>query len=137
MLQVMRFRLKNHLGTAVGLAESAHRPSRKDERRSPRRLYVQCRVKRGRKRGASAVQKRRENKRTVITPEAPYGECSERRTACGGLLALLKFLDLIGFEDAFKEHYAHPNRVPKLSGYRMVRGMVMLCIGCQRRGHFT
>jgi hypothetical protein len=59
-------------------------------------------------------------------------------TAFGGLLALVKFLDLIGFEEVFEAHYVHPRREPKLGGYRMVLGMLMLLfIGFQRLGHFT
>jgi hypothetical protein len=59
-------------------------------------------------------------------------------TAFGGLLALVKFLDLLGFEQAFAEHYVHPKREPQLGGYRMVLGMLMLLfIGFQRLGHFT
>ena len=77
-------------------------------------------------------------RRTRITSDTPYGECSERLTAFGGLLALVKFLDLIGFEQAFKEHYVHPKREPKLGGYWMVLGMLMLLIiGFQRLGHFA
>ena len=58
-------------------------------------------------------------RRTTITPETAYGECSERLTVFGGLWALLKFPDPIGFEKAFREHYVHPNLTPKLSGYRI------------------
>ena len=73
-----------------------------------------------------------------ITAETPYGECSERLTAFGGLLALVKFLDLIGFEKRFEEQYIHPERMSKLGGYRMVAGMLMLLfIGFQRLWHFT
>jgi hypothetical protein len=36
-----------------------------------------------------------------VTPDTRYDECSERLTAFGGLLALVKFLDLIGFEALF------------------------------------
>jgi hypothetical protein len=73
-----------------------------------------------------------------ITPDTPYGECSERLTAFGGLLALVKFLDLIEFERSFAEHYVPPKREPKLGSYRMVLGMLMLLfIGFQRLGHFT
>ena len=47
----------------------------------------------------------RETERVVkITAETPYGECSERLTAFGGLLALVKFMDLIQFETIFKKH---------------------------------
>ena len=73
-----------------------------------------------------------------ITAETPYGECTERLTAFGGLLALVKFLDVIGFERAFDDHYVHPTREPKLGDYRMVLGMLMLLfIGFQRLGHFV
>jgi hypothetical protein len=73
-----------------------------------------------------------------ITPETPYGECSERLTAFGGLLALVKFLDLLGFEAAFAEHYVAPKRTPKLGHYRMVLGILLLLfIGFQRLGHFA
>ena len=77
-------------------------------------------------------------RRTTITPETTYGECSERLTAFGGLLALVKFLDLIKFEQAFGEHYVHSNRTSKLGDYGMVLGMLMLLfIGFQRLGHFA
>lgn len=81
----------------------------------------------------------RDSKRLIrITAETAYGECSERLTAFGGLLALVKFLDLIDFEEAFEAHYVHPWRVPKIGGYRMVLGMLMLLfIGFQRLGHFA
>jgi Transposase DDE domain group 1 len=73
-----------------------------------------------------------------ITAQTPYGECSERLTAFGGLLALVKFLDLLGFENLFEKHYVHPKRQPKLGGYRMVLGILMLLfIGFQRVGHFA
>jgi hypothetical protein len=73
-----------------------------------------------------------------ITAETPYGECSERLTAFGGLLALVKFLDLIGFEAAFAAHYVAPQRTPKLGHSRMVLGVLLLLfIGFQRLGHFA
>jgi hypothetical protein len=73
-----------------------------------------------------------------ITAETPYGECSERLTAFGGLLALVKFLDLLDFEAAFAQHYVAPQRTPKLGHYRMVLGVLLLLfIGFQRLGHFA
>jgi hypothetical protein len=94
--------------------------------------------KRGREQGEKGEGKADEQRRTTITPDTPYGECSERLTAFGGLLALVKFLDLIGFEKAFEAQYVHPKREPKLGGYRMVLGMLMLLfIGFQRLGHFA
>jgi hypothetical protein len=98
----------------------------------------QDRGKRGRAQGRNGNHQARQDRRTTITPDTPYGECSERLTAFGGLLALVKFLDLIGFEKAFESHYVHPTREPKLGGYRMVLGMLMLLfIGFQRLGHFA
>ena len=44
-----------------------------------------------------------------ITAEMPYGECSDRLTAFGGLVALVKFLDLIQFESAFNGITHLPN----------------------------
>ena len=73
-----------------------------------------------------------------ITAETPYGECSERLTAFGGLLARVKFLDLIHFEAAFRHCYVRPKRAPTLGDYRMVLGLLMLLfIGFQRLGHFA
>lgn len=98
-------------------------------------VTCKCGGKRRQEQGQNETLERREAKRTVITPDTPYGECSERMTAFRGLLALVKFLELIGFESAFEKHYVHPKRAPKLGGYRMVLGM--LFIGFQRVGHFV
>lgn len=89
--------------------------------------------------GAKTAGDARTARRAVrITADTPYGECSERLTAFGGLLALVKFLDLLGFEAVFARHYVVPQRGPKLGDYRMVLGMLMLLfIGFQRLGHIT
>jgi hypothetical protein len=93
-------------------------------------------VKRPGRQGAS---RKSDGARPVrITAETPYGECSERLTAFGGLLALVKFLDLLGFEQAFAQHYVPPKRAPKLGNSRMVLGILLLLfIGFQRLGHFA
>ena len=63
------------------------------------------RQSRARRPGRQEVSRKSEGVRPVrITAETPYGECSERLTAFGGLLALVKFLDLLGFEQAFAAH---------------------------------
>ncbi|MBI1745515.1 MAG: hypothetical protein HYR55_02885 [Acidobacteria bacterium] len=98
----------------------------------------------GRKQGNRAKKKNRErvaeepkSRVPQIGPNTPYGLCSERLTAFGGLLALVKFLDLIEFESLFAKHYVSPGRKTKLGGYRMVLGLLMLLfIGFQRIGHF-
>ena len=97
------------------------------------------RAKRPGTQGANVGRASRVARRAVrITAETPYGECSERLTAFGGLLALVKFLDLLEFEQAFAAHYVHPQREPKLGGYRMVLGILLLLfIGFQRLGHFA
>ena len=98
----------------------------------------QSTAKRRGKQGASSVRDAKVARAARITAETPYGECSERLTAFGGLLALVKFLDLIGFEQAFAAHYVHPKREPQLGGYRMVLGVLLLLfIGFQRLGHFA
>lgn len=73
-----------------------------------------------------------------ITANTPHGTCSERLTAFGGLLALVKFLDLLKFEETFRHHYVVPKRAPKLGDYRMVLGLLLLLfIGFQRLGQFV
>jgi len=78
------------------------------------------------------------NRTVKITPDTPYAECSERLTAFGGLLALIKFLDLIGFKALFAEHYSPPERKTQLGHCGMISGLLMLLfIGFQRLGHFA
>ena len=45
-----------------------------------------------------------------------YGTCSERLSPFGGLL--IKFLDLMKFEEIFDHTYKSPEREPKLGHYR-------------------
>jgi len=73
-----------------------------------------------------------------ITASTAYGTCPERLSPFGGLLALIKFLDLIGFEEVFEDTYRVPRREPKLGDYRMVVGILMLLfIGFNRLWHFV
>ena len=44
----------------------------------------------------------------------------------GGLLALIKFLDLVEFREIFDFTYKAPSREPKLGHYSMVIGLLML-----------
>jgi len=67
-----------------------------------------------------------------------YGVCGKRLTEFGCLLALIKFLDLIGFEQVFEEAYRAPKRTPKSGHYRTVIGFIMLLfIGFNRLWHFV
>jgi hypothetical protein len=57
-------------------------------------------------------------------------------TAFGGLLALVKFLDLIKYEQVFNDLYVSPARKTELGCYRMVLGLlIMLFIGFHRISH--
>lgn len=77
-------------------------------------------------------------KPSKITASTSYGVCGEQLSGFGGLLALIKFLDLIGFEQIFEEAYRAPKRTPKLGHYRMVIGLIMLLfIGFNRLWHFV
>jgi hypothetical protein len=53
-------------------------------------------------------------------------------------LGLVKFLDLLRFEEVFDHVYQEPGREPKLGHYRMVVGILMLLfIGFNRLWHFV
>lgn len=73
-----------------------------------------------------------------ITAYTRYGTCTERLSPFGGLLGLIKFLDLLRFEEVFDHVYRGPHREPKLGHYRMVVGILMLLfIGFNRLWHFV
>ena len=73
-----------------------------------------------------------------INASTPYETCSEQLSPFGGLLAMIKFFDLIGFGEIFDSIYRAPCREPKLGHYRMVTGLLMLMfIGFNRIWHFT
>lgn len=73
-----------------------------------------------------------------INASTLYETCSEQLSPFGGLLATIKFLDLIDFEEIFHSAYKAPAREPKLGHYKMVIGILMLLfIGFNRIWHFT
>jgi hypothetical protein len=73
-----------------------------------------------------------------INASTPYETCSEQLSPFGGLLAMIKFFDLIGFKEIFHATYCEPTRKPKLGHYSMVVGLLMLLfIGFNRIWHFT
>ncbi len=73
-----------------------------------------------------------------ITANTPVSICEDRLTAFGGLIALIKMLDLLEFEKEFEKIYKAPERKPVLGHYRMVNGILMLLfIGFQRLNHFA
>ena len=76
-------------------------------------------------------------KRTVITANTPYEACEERLSAYGGLLPLLKMLDLVGYRAAFEARYVPPQRRSELGDQGMLTGfLLLLFVGFQRLGHF-
>jgi len=73
-----------------------------------------------------------------INASTPHETCSEQLSPFGGLLAMIKFFDLIDFEQIFYSTYRAPARQPKLGHYSMVAGILMLLfIGFNRIWHFT
>jgi hypothetical protein len=64
--------------------------------------------------------------------------CGEQLSPFGGLLGLVKFLDLFDFKENFNTAYIAPSREPKLGHYAMVLGILMLMfIGFNRIWHFV
>ena len=73
-----------------------------------------------------------------INASTQFDTCTERLSPFGGLLALIKFIDLINFKQIFDSTYHEPSRDPKLGHYSMVIGIVMLLfIGFNRVWHFV
>jgi hypothetical protein len=73
-----------------------------------------------------------------INASTVFETCTEQITPFGGLLGLIKFLDLLQFEEIFNHLYKAPHREAKLGNYRMVVGILMLLfIGFNRIWHFT
>lgn len=73
-----------------------------------------------------------------ITASTEYETCNEQLSPFGGLLSLFKFLDLVKFDEIFKNAYREPSRKPKLGHRLMVIGILMLLfIGFNRIWHFT
>jgi len=72
-----------------------------------------------------------------INASTPYETCTERLSPFGGLLALIKFFDLIHFEEIFNSVYHRPSRDCKIGHYGMMAGILMLLfIGFNRIWHF-
>ena len=76
-------------------------------------------------------------KATKIVPSIAYEYCSERLSPFGGLLGLVKFLDVVEFKEIFDVFYKAPSRTPVLGHYNMVYGIIILLfIGFSRIWHF-
>src|SRR6056300_1516968 len=73
-----------------------------------------------------------------INASTVYETCTEQLSPFGGVLALIKFFDLVRFEEIFNSTYLAPRRDPKLGHHLMVVGILMLLfIGFNRLWHFT
>ena len=63
--------------------------------------------------------------------------CDESLSPFGGLLAVVKFLEVVQFQELFRAFYTNPSRDPKQGHYFMVKGILMLLfIGFNRLWHF-
>ena len=73
-----------------------------------------------------------------INASTEFETCTEQLSPFGGLLALIKFLDLVRFKEIFDSTYLAPRRDPKLGHHLMVVGILMLLfIGFNRIWHFS
>jgi len=73
-----------------------------------------------------------------INASTQFDTCTERLSPFGGLLALIKFFDLVYFREIFDSTYQAPSREPKLGHYFMTTGILMLLfIGFNRIWHFV
>jgi hypothetical protein len=73
-----------------------------------------------------------------INASTRFETCSEQLSPFGGLLALIKFFDLVDFHKIFHFAYKAPSRQPKLGHYSMMVGILMLLfIGFNRIWHFV
>lgn len=76
-------------------------------------------------------------KASKIAPSTAYTYCSERLSPFGGLLGLVKFMDVVKFEEIFDAFYKSPARTPDLGHYNMLYGIIILLfIGFNRIWHF-
>jgi hypothetical protein len=73
-----------------------------------------------------------------INASTAYETCTEQLSPFGGLLALIKFIDLVNFHKIFDSAYQKPPRNPKRGHYLMMVGILMLLfIGFNRIWHFV
>jgi hypothetical protein len=76
-------------------------------------------------------------KASKIGSSTAYGYGRERLSPFGGLLGLVKFLDLVKFKETFEGFYKGPERMPEMGHGNMVCGILLLLfIGFTRVWHF-
>jgi hypothetical protein len=73
-----------------------------------------------------------------INASTAFETCTEQLSPFGGLLALIKFMDLVNFHKIFDSAYHKPSRNPQRGHYLMMVGILMLLfIGFNRIWHFV
>jgi len=99
---------------------------------------VKQRKKHSKKKGSSKGFKANTAEARRINASTGYDTCTEQLSPFGGLLIVIKFLDLLKFKEIFDSTYQAPSRKPKMGHYLMVVGILMLLfIGFNRIWHFT
>ena len=99
---------------------------------------VKRQKKHSRKKRSSKGFKTNAAKARRINASTAYDTCTEQLSPFGGLLATIKFLDMVKFEEIFDSTYQAPSREPKLGHHLMLVGILMLLfIGFNRIWHFT
>ena len=89
------------------------------------------------KRNGKGFYKNRAGARKISASTA-YETCTEQLSPFGGLLALIKFFDLVNFKEIIDCAYQKPSREPELGDHLMMVGILMLLfIGFNRVRHFV
>lgn len=74
---------------------------------------------------------------TEINASTRVETCNESLSPFGGLLAVVKFFEIVQFREIFNTFYTKPSRDPAQGHYFMVKGILMLLfIGFNRLWHF-
>ena len=99
-------------------------------------------VKKQKKDNTKKLFSKEDNKKSAearkINASTHYETCTEQLSPFGGMLALIKFFNVVKFEEIIEHAYHKPKRKPKLGDYRMVVGILMLIfIGFNRLAHFV
>ena len=99
---------------------------------------VRQRRKSNRKKRVSKGLRDNGSRARKINASTVFETCTEQISPFGGLLGLIKFLDLVKLEEIFDHLYIAPRREAKSGNYLMVVGILMLLfIGFNRIWHFT
>ena len=99
---------------------------------------VKLQKKHSKKKRSSKGFKANVAKAGKINASTEFETCTEQLSPFGGLLAVIKFLDLLKFKEIFDFTYQALSRKAKMDYYLMVVGILMLLFtGFNRIWHFT